>query len=182
MSDAQPHLCPSSRLEALIAAVADDGDTTEINTLIEEFPNDARLHFLRGSVLAGSRLYPAARAAIAHALMLAPDYRIARFQLGFLEFTSGEPLLAQKTWEPLFDSNSHDPLTLFARGLMLLVDDDIAGATTLLRQGMAVNEDNPPLNHDMANLIAALEENTESTEPTSETQMLLSQFGATVRH
>lgn len=182
MSDAQPHLCPSSRLEGLIAAVADKADTTEINTLIEEFPDDARLHFLRGSVLAGARLYPAARAAIAHALTLAPEYSIARFQLGFLEFTSGEPLLAQSTWEPLLGANGHDPLTLFARGLMLLMDDDVVGAAALLREGMAVNEGNPPLNQDMANLIAALEEKAEPMEPTSETQMLLSQFGATVRH
>ncbi|GLK50149.1 hypothetical protein GCM10017620_31230 [Brevundimonas intermedia] len=182
MSDLRADPCPDARLDALVAAVAAGADVAEVDALLAAYPGDARLHFLRGSLLAGGRRYPEARAAVSRAVALAPGFDIARFQLGFLEFTSGEPELARRTWRPLQDLEEAHPLSLFARGLLRLVDEDVTGAIALLRRGMAANTVNPPLNQDMATLLAGLEPAAAAAEPVSETELLLRQFGGTVRH
>ena len=68
---------------------------------LADYPADPRLLFLRGSLLAGLQRYDEARAAIAGAVELAPEFAIARFQLGFLQLTSGAAREAETTWAPL---------------------------------------------------------------------------------
>lgn len=175
---------PQDRLEALVQALAAGAGVEAIDVALTECAADPRLHFLRGSVLAGERRYPEARIAIGHAVSLAPDFAIARFQLGFLEFTSGEPDLARVTWAPLQDLPEGDALRLFANGLLRLTADDVDGAVADLGQGIEANVENPALNRDMQRLIDELTRPTAPTtddEPLSETQQLLRQLGGT-RH
>src|SRR5207249_11806575 len=108
--------CPAALLSEAVAVVAaDDGEgLRRIEGLIDDYPADARLHFLRGSVLAGLRRYPEGRRAMRRALDIAPAYALARFQLGFLEFTSGEAALAEETWRPLHALADDIPLRLLA--------------------------------------------------------------------
>lgn len=171
-------------LDALVQALSDGEGVEPIDAALEVCPADPRLHFLRGSVLAGDRRYAEAREAIGHAVELAPGYTIARFQLGFLEFTSGEADRASRTWGPLEALPDDHALRQFAEGLMRLPADDIDGAVARLRQGIEVNDENPVLNRDMQLLIdELLRARTPSPddEPTSETQLLLRQLGGT-RH
>src|SRR5260221_244134 len=95
--------CPAERLSEVAAIVAGDDvkGLDRLDGLIGEFPRDARLHFLRGSVLAGLRRYEEARVAMQRAVEIAPHYALARFQLGFLEVTSGDAAAAEATWRPL---------------------------------------------------------------------------------
>ncbi|WP_448661545.1 hypothetical protein ACG3SL_12855 [Sphingomonas sp. CJ20] len=121
--------------------------------LIEAYPGDARLHFLLGSMLAGSGRPIEAHAALSRAVELAPDFALARFQLGFFELTSGEAARAITTWEPLDRLPGDHYLAHFVRGLRHLIQDHFGEAIRELTQGIAVNDDNLPLNRDMQLLI-----------------------------
>ncbi len=171
--------CPQSDLEALVGQLAQGAGPEAVEALLRLHPADPRLLFLHGSTLAGERRYPEARAAIARAVEAAPEFWIARFQLGFLEFTSGEPTLAGETWGPLATRPEGDALRLFAEGLMRLPLDDTAGAIDLIRRGMAANTENPALNNDMQLLVDELTRagGPGDPEPTSETDLLLRQLG-----
>lgn len=99
-------------------------------------------HMHEGRVDAAEALYIAA-------LQRAPDFAIARFQLGLLQFTSGRPAAAQATWSLLERLDEKDPLRLFKTGLELLGQDRFDEARRWLREGIAHNASNPPLNRDM---------------------------------
>src|SRR5918993_1176883 len=171
--------CPDDLLmEALALAEDNEGAAlARIESLIEEHPADARLHFLGGSLLAALARYDEARAAMGRSIAIAPDFAIARFQLGLLELSSGDGAAADSTLEPLAELESEDALVLFARGLRHLARDDLAIAADLLRQGMACNRDHPLVSRDMELIVARIEEGAgEASEPdeaTSAAQMLL---------
>ena len=149
------NLCDDEELQRLIEAIADDAraEEAEIDARLIEFPDDPRLHFLKGSVLAGKGRAIEAHLALAQAVKLAPDFEIARFQLGFFELTSGDVVDARQTWEPLLELDDQHYLKRFVIGLGHLVEDRFAEAIAELRKGMTLNMDNPPLNGDMQLLI-----------------------------
>lgn len=120
-------------------------------------PADARPLLLLAAEFMERRETDRAEAAYTAALMRAPDFAIARFQLGLLQFTSGRPNVALVTWSPLDQLPAQDPLRLFKRGLERLTVDDFDGARALLREGMAHNQVNPPLNRDMEMLVARID-------------------------
>jgi tetratricopeptide (TPR) repeat protein len=174
--------------EELLAATAllkeDEGNgRIQIERLIDVHPDDARLYFLRGSLHAADRNYELAISELARALNLAPDYGIARFQLGLLHLTSGEPGPAELVWQPLLSLDPGDPLRSFAEGLYALIRDQFENAIQLLEQGIALNQDNPPLNHDMKLMIdeirGRMAGSADEEEASSVTHLLLQQ--ATIR-
>lgn len=189
MTPATPPM-PDQDLQALAARLDAGGGVDLVDEALASHPHDPRLHFLRGSILASDRDYEAARAAVGEAVRLAPDYAIARFQLGFLEYTSGEPGLAAVTWQPLLSGPSTDPLRLFAEGLLCLPVDDVSGALVRLNEGLSLNQAYPPLNRDMQLIINELSglagaeapDASADQEATSETDFLLRQFGPNTRH
>ncbi|MDF2385682.1 hypothetical protein JMG10_29725 [Nostoc ellipsosporum NOK] len=148
-------LCSDEEMAQLLAAMqASMPDELGLaDRLIEAYPDDARLHFLRGSMLAGSGRPIEAHAALSRAVALAPDFALARFQLGFFELTSGEASRALATWEPLDTLPSDHYLAHFVRGLRHLIQDHFGEAIRELTEGIAANEENPPLNHDMRLII-----------------------------
>ncbi len=114
MTDVPPIiLCPDERLAALLEAIgAGEPDSRrELEQLADEFPDDSRLFFLEGSLAAAAQDYDAAEIAMRHAIALAPDYGVARFQLGLLLLTKGEGHAAQEIWGPL---NGLPPAIIFA--------------------------------------------------------------------
>ena len=171
--------------EAMQSLLADLGnpagdDIAAIDRAIGDHRDDPRLHFLRASVLASHKRYSEARQAMARAVEIAPSLDIARFQLGFLEYTSGEPAAAAETWKAFSSRSKDDPLTAFAAGLNALASDNIDEARTLIEHGIAHNRDNPPLNRDMRMLIDALAKDdgdaaSDSDEPISAVEQLLRQ-------
>jgi tetratricopeptide (TPR) repeat protein len=147
------------------------------SALIARFPDDARLHFLYGSMLAGLERHIEAHDALARAVALAPDFAIARFQLGLFLLTSGEPTRALETWGRLDALPNGHYLRYFVDGLRALTRDDFASVVQNLRKGIDVNTENPPLSRDMqlildrcAPLLA-----DDANETTSEAAFILSQ-------
>src|SRR3954470_21434795 len=105
-------LCPGDVLDALVAQLSqdDDGGLATLAEMLVSWPLDPRLHFLQGSVLAGLQRYEEGRRAMARAVEIAPDYALARFQLGFLDLTSGRALDAVAVWTPLANLPEDEPL------------------------------------------------------------------------
>lgn len=148
-------LCDENRLQQLMnasAAGADD-ELTRADQLLSEFPEDARLHFLRGSMLAGIGRPLEALPALKKAVDLAPEFAIARFQLGFFLLTSGEATEALSVWGPLALLAEDHYLRLFVAGLTHLIRDEFDLTVRYLREGIETNHENPPLNRDMQLLI-----------------------------
>lgn len=166
-------------LSAMAASASDELALAE--RLIEAWPEDPRLHFLRGSMLAGRGRPIEAHAALTRAVELAPDFALARFQLGFFELTSGEAARALATLEPLRDLPAGHHLTHFAAGLRHLVQDHFVETIAALEAGIAANDENLPLNRDMQLIIDQcrdLARDTPVEAETSATSFLLDQFGA----
>ena len=176
--------CPPDKLSSAIEAARDDDrrGLKEIELLLETFPHDARLHFLRGSLLASQQHYGEARKAMQEAIDIAPDFAVARFQLGFLELTSGDAAAAENTWAPLDQLAPDNPLRLFCIGLRHLIRDEFGATVETLTEGMALNTENPALNGDMQLIIDKAREliraQGEGEEPTSSAHLLLQQYSA----
>lgn len=170
--------CPESRIEAIADQVATDeiAGLASLEKLIVEYPEDARLYFLRGSIWAGQGLIDKARDSMAQALEISPGYDIARFQLGFLELTSADPVAAQRTWAQLRAYPTDHFLRLFVEGLVCLIDDDFVQTAALLRQGMAMNDAIPQMNADMQLIIDQIGQPGDTLQVTSETHLLLQRY------
>lgn len=172
--------CPDEELSAITRALADDeaAALSDLAKLIGEYPTDARLYFLQGSMLAGQGEIDEGHHAMAHAVTLAPDYHVARFQLGLLELSSGDAASAERTWLPLSELADDNFLRLFARGLGHLVRDEFEQCRSLLQRGIRLNDSLPEMNGDMQLVLDGLPQPGApvSSEETSETQMLLQTF------
>jgi tetratricopeptide (TPR) repeat protein len=172
-----PGHCPDERMKSLLAAMKGKGDA-DLNDALRAYPDDPRLHFLKGSMLAGRQDYAGARAEMRRALELAPGYAIARFQLGLLLLTCGEAVPAQEVLGPLQSLPPDNFLRLFASGLHSLIRDDFTDAANLLRQGMARNQEIPAMNRDMQLIIDELRGKLDEGiggKPASSVDMLLQQ-------
>jgi tetratricopeptide (TPR) repeat protein len=184
MDDTMHHACPDDMLAQAIELAGTDevAAIAQIDALIAAHPADPRLHFLGGSLLAAQARYEEARAAMARSIEIAPDYAIARFQLGLLELSSGDAAAADVTLQPLVEAESEDALALFARGLRHLARDELALAADLLKEGMRRNHDHPLVSRDMALIVERIEESGEGRgepqEEMSAAQMLLQQHAA----
>eukprot|EP01037_Dinobryon_pediforme_P019410 gene19410-19828_t len=139
-----------------------------IEVLQTRYPDDPRLHFLRGSLLIGQRRHIAAHAALSRAVELDPGMVIARFQLGFFELTSGEVDASRQTLAPLLDLPDSHYLKQFALGLNSLVHDRFAECVDHLRRGQSLNQENVPLNRDMELIIGKCQELAGSAPSTDE--------------
>lgn len=176
-------LCGDDDLQELMAAIAaDDSDEiARIDRALGDYPRDPRLHFLRGSILAGIGRPIEALAALKQAVALAPGFDIARFQLGFFQLTSGEAADALGTWGPLALLPDGHYLRLFVTGLTHLIRDEFAETVAALNAGIAVNQENVPLNRDMQLIIDKVQEipadDGAGDETMSATSLLLGQFG-----
>lgn len=144
-------LCDEETIEQLVAALqsGDAGDLDLVDEQLKKFPDDPRLHFMRGSLLATRKQPMAAHAALSRAVELAPDYHIARYQLGFFELTSGEVDAALATWAPLHRLPAGNYLRIFAEGMIHLVRDEFEAAIARFEEGIRQNDENQPLNSDI---------------------------------
>jgi tetratricopeptide (TPR) repeat protein len=149
--EAEAGLCPDEPMGKLLKQLEhdDQGGLQSLDRLAVQYPLDPRLHFLKGSILAGLQRYDEGRSAMARAIEIAPDFTLARFQLGFLDLTSGRAVDAIGVWTPLFSLDEKEPLRVFAEGLTNLAGDNFDEARRLLKLGMAMNTANPLINADM---------------------------------
>jgi len=178
-------LCSDDELQELMAAMQEDSadELERADRLIAIYPEDARLHFLRGSILANIGRPIEALPALKRSVELAPDFALARFQTGFFQLTSGEAADALGTWGPLALLPADNYLRMFVAGLTHLIRDEFAQAIEQLADGIAANDENPPLNRDMqlivdqtTDLMAGAAAAVQDSGPTSSTSFLLGQF------
>jgi tetratricopeptide (TPR) repeat protein len=143
---------PQDYLPAILSRLQ-AADPTSGRRLLEEsvlaHPTDPRLLLLLAAELVHAKELDRAEAAYTAALNLAPDFAIARFQLGLLQFTSARPAVAMATWSLLERLDEKHPLRLFKTGLEALGQDQFAEARKWLEAGIAQNHENPALNRDM---------------------------------
>lgn len=99
----------------------------------------------------------AAEAAFIGALQRDPTLATARFQLGLLQYTSGRPQTAFQTWDSLELLGESHYLVWFKRAFAALAIDAFEDTLLLLDKGMAANQENAPLNHDMRMLAGQIE-------------------------
>ena len=121
-----------------------------------EQPASALPHFLIGAELAQAARIDEAEASFAHAVLLAPEFLTARYQLGLLQFTSGRAAVAMLTWEPLLGLGADHAVRAFVEGFAHLAADAFDAALERFAAGMALNRDNPPMNGDIAKVVAAI--------------------------
>lgn len=150
-----PTPCPDERMKTLVSGLATTNGA-DLDEALRGWPLDPRLHFLKGSLLASRQDYAGARVAMRRAVDIAPDYAVARFQLGLLLLTCGEPYAAQEALGPLHSLAPDHYLHLFASGLSSLISDDFERAADLLVRGMSRNHDNPAMNRDMQLIVDQL--------------------------
>ena len=155
--------------QAMQASAAGNTETAMqlLRSAINEHPGDALPHFLMGAEHAQARQIAEAEAAYAQAVLLAPGFDMARFQLGLLQFTSGRSAVALLTWQPLFALPTTNALQRFVSAFGALAQDRLAKAVDFCREGMALNHENPPLNADMQLLIDRIAQ-LQGTERASE--------------
>lgn len=152
--------CPDGPLAETLAVAADDdlAALARIADLLHDYPDDPRLHFLKGSLLAAQARFQDGRDAMTKAVEIAPGYDIARFQLGLLELSSGDVEAADATLRPLAEAAQESGLSLFVQGLRHLARDDLDAAEALLRRGIEVNAEYPLVNGDMELVLAGIGE------------------------
>lgn len=148
-------LCPDEEIQSLLAEMRepDSAPLPRIEALTRTYPSDPRLHFLQGSQLAEERRFTEAVTAMRRAVEVAPDFVIARFQLGFLLLTSGDADSALEVWGPLHRLPADHYLLHFVRGLTHLINDAFDQAIEALERGIACNDEILPLNHDMQMIV-----------------------------
>jgi tetratricopeptide (TPR) repeat protein len=158
MTDMTATLCSDENLAEVLALAQGDEPAAlgRIALLLDDCPQDPRLHFLKGSLLAGQQQYAEGLVAMRHAVALAPGYDIARFQLGLLELSSGDAEAADATLQPLADAIDEKALSLFALGLRHLARDNFDRAETLLRRGIEINDEHPLVSRDMQLMLAGI--------------------------
>ena len=149
-----------SRLAAGLAASREgrlDAALAMFAQASEADPSSGVPHFLIGSEHAAAGDFAAAELAFARAVLLAPEFPLARYQLGLLQFTSQRAPVALLTWEPLLSLPETDALPHFVRGFTALAADAFDEALRHYRTGLACNPPNPALCSDILQLVDAVE-------------------------
>jgi Flp pilus assembly protein TadD len=122
-----------------------------------ESPASGIPHFLIGSEHAAAGDVEAAEQAFAQAVLLSPDFGLARYQLGLLQFSTARAAMALVTWQPLLALPPADPLLHFVRGFQALARDGFAEALHHYREGLACHDINQGLAADIQRLVDAVE-------------------------
>lgn len=177
MNQGASELCDDALLQRVMAEAGEDSalGVLAIDRALADHPRDPRLHFLKGSLLIGLKRFVEAHDALSQAIEIAPDFALARFQLGFFELTSGEAESALSTWRPLHGLPPGTWLLTFVQGLEHLIADRFEACIAALQAGIAANTENLPLNHDMELIIEKCREllasQQDSQSPSDETEV-----------
>ncbi|BBB62319.1 hypothetical protein UNDKW_4046 [Undibacterium sp. KW1] len=142
--------------EALRVSQANDGPAaiSLFQQALTLNPGSATTYCLLGAEYITLGQVAESEAAYANALVLAPQFHVARFQLGLLQFTSARVAVALLTWQPLLDLQDDNALKLFVMGFAHMAQDDFEVAINYFERGIMLNTDIPPLNTDIQRVIA----------------------------
>jgi len=113
---------------------------------------------------------------------LAPDFPMARFQLGQMHLTRNDGAAARAILAPLADLPAGQALSGYAKGLIAAANDDVGEAVRHLEAGLACEQEIPALAADMRRVLDNLRAVAGTAEPTAPTPplaapMYLSNYG-----
>lgn len=131
---------------------------------IDEQPSSPDAYFLLGSECAAAGDMALAEQHFSTALLLNPQWHVARYQLGLLQFGDGRLSAAFLTWQPLAALEASSPLPHWIRGFAALARDEFAAARQSFELGLACRQDNPAMSADVLRILAALPQQAASLE------------------
>ena len=145
-----------------LAVAASDRDQSDqaivfLKRAIEVDPDHAKAHYLLGAEHAQIGMFEHAIEDMRRAVELDRGLDAARFQLGLLQLTSRQPQAADDTWRELDRLGPDHPYVLFKTGLLHLARDEFDACLRCLRDGIAANTANAPLNGDMQKIVVQVE-------------------------
>jgi len=114
--------------------------------------------FLIGSHHAAQGELEQAELAFSNAALLSPEFPLARYQLGTLQFSAGRAASALVSWQPLLNLPESDPLPHFVRGYAALAQDDFETAVRHYEDGLQRNTANDALSGDIRRILARISE------------------------
>jgi tetratricopeptide (TPR) repeat protein len=144
----------------------EDLSLEDLRRAVVNDPRNAELRYLLGAEMAQQKDYDSAVMEMSAAIALNPLLHVARFQLGLLHLTMARPDHATTVLGPLESLDDASSLKHFKRGLEALMKDDFANSVSHLREGIALNNENPPLNRDMNLLMEKINEAIAANEST----------------
>jgi tetratricopeptide (TPR) repeat protein len=160
-----------------------------LNQSLANWPFDYRLWFLRGAALASQQRHDEARLDFLRVHELAPEFHMATFMLGFLDFINARGTAAEATWAVLDQIAEDQPLRVLKDGLLSLSRGDLEVSLRQLDRGLALNQQYPLINSYIQAVIMRITEHSQqSTATTADTQapqghLLLSGYqGNQTRH
>ncbi|WEF32861.1 tetratricopeptide repeat protein [Pseudoduganella chitinolytica] len=150
----------------------------------------AAAHYLLGAEYAQIRLYDRAMDEMEAAIALDPALWTARLQLALLYLGANKEDRAGDALRPLAEMGDDPALQQFAKGLLALIAEDMAGAVSALADGIERNQANPALNGDMQRIIDEIGRRQEAAPPAAEDtdgsdgseHILLSAYAGNQRH
>lgn len=138
-----------------------------LKLLLERAPQHPYGHYLLAAEHMQLGLTDRAEEGFLRAVALAPDFPIARFQLGQLYLVKGDSASMRATLGPLADLPLNIAIASFAKGLMALGDGDAASAVEALTAGLACDQEIPALAGDMRRLLAEITSALDEKAPMS---------------
>src|SRR5687767_8911045 len=125
-----PGTLDTEELLHLAWTASDKGNADQAISLLKQAvasaPTDARCCYLLGAEYAQIGMFDRAAEQMSAAVKLDPNLHAARFQLGLLQLTSGQPDAAGQTWSGLDVLGPRHAFVLFKTGLLHLAHDEFA--------------------------------------------------------
>lgn len=126
-----------------------------LKALVEREPGHVMGRYLLAAQHAQLGLMDKAEAGFRDVVAEAPDFFMARFQLGQLLLVKGEAVQSRALLEPL--TARPDAIGRYANALVAAGQDNAQAAIAELRDGLALHQEVPALAADMQHLLAHLE-------------------------
>ncbi len=128
-----------------------------LKTLLERDPRHVFGTYLLAAEHAQLGMMDRAEEGFARTVALAPEFPMARFQLGQMLLLRGRVEAARETLAPLEQLPAGQALPHYAKGLVAASEEDAAGAIADLQAGLACPQEIPALAGDMRRLIDNLQ-------------------------
>ena len=128
-----------------------------LKSLLEREPDHVFATYLLAAEHAQLGMLDEAERGFGRAVELAPDFDIARFQWGQLDWARGEPDAARSAQQPLAAKADGHALCHYARGLIATAQDDAQAAAAELQLGLSCPQEIAALEADMRRLIGSLQ-------------------------
>lgn len=136
----------------------------EIESALQETPDDLSLRFVRGSVLAGAQEFDDAEATFRSVLEEAPQSERAWLALYRLNLARGEPAAASEILQEALAALPESPQLLWTQAVELEQAGDIDGAIAIYEALYARNSSNLILANNLASLLSTHRNDAESLQ------------------